>query len=89
MRAAVVAILALAATPATAQPVCATLEQIADYLRTDHNERPVHIGDARGGQVIVFATPDGSSWTIVVAAPDGRACVVSDGRSWRPTGRGA
>lgn len=83
------AALVLAATPATAQPLCATLDRIADVLREDHGEKPVQLGDARGGQVILFSTPDGSTWTIVVAAPDGRACIVSDGRAWRPTGRGA
>jgi len=83
------AALVLAATPASAQNLCATLDKIADVLREDHREVPVQIGDTRAGQVVVFATPDGGTWTIVVVSPDGRACVVSDGKRWRATGRGA
>lgn len=83
------AALLLAATPASAQNLCATLDKIADVLREDHREAPIQIGDTRAGQVVVFATRDGATWTIVVVAPDGRACVVSDGKRWRATGRGA
>lgn len=89
MRAAVVAILALAATPAAAQQICAPLEDLARVLKDDHNEVPIAIGDARGGQVIVFATKDGSSWTILLVGQSGHACVAADGRRWRAPGRGA
>lgn len=90
MRLAAIALLALAATPAAAQqPLCASVDRVAEILRDDHNERPVSIGDTRAGQVVVFAKPDGATWTIVVIAPSGAACIVADGQRWRATGRGA
>ena len=83
------AALALVALPASGQqaPVCAPLDRVAEILARDHGEKPVALGDAAGGQVILFASPSGS-WTIVVASPDGRACLVSDGVRWRAVGRG-
>ncbi|MFO0450820.1 MAG: hypothetical protein ACK52I_19530 [Pseudomonadota bacterium] len=82
--------LLLAATPAIANAsVCAPLEDLARVLKDDHQEVPIAIGDARGGQVIVFSTRDGSSWTILLVGQSGHACVAADGVRWRLPGRGA
>lgn len=89
MRLAAIALLALAATPAAGQQVCAPIEDLARVLREDHAELPVAIGDTRGGQVIVFASKDGTSWTILLVGPQGIACVAADGVRWRAPGRGA
>ena len=80
---------ALVALPAHGQqaPVCAPLDRVAEILARDHGEKPVALGDAAGGQVILFSSPSGS-WTLVVASADGRACLVSDGVRWRAVGRG-
>jgi|688.fasta_scaffold92936_4 hypothetical protein len=89
MRAAACAVFVLVASPAAAQQICAPLEDLARVLKDDHQEVPIAIGDARGGQVIVFSTRDGSSWTILLVGQSGHACVAADGVRWRLPGRGA
>jgi hypothetical protein len=71
MRAAACAVFVLVASPAAAQQICAPLEDLARVLKDDHQEVPIAIGDARGGQVIVFSTRDGSSWTILLVGQSG------------------
>jgi hypothetical protein len=89
MRAAACAVFVLVASPAAAQQIGAPLEDLARVLKDDHQEVPIAIGDARGGQVIVFSTRDGSSWTILLVGQSGHACVAADGVRWRLPGRGA
>jgi hypothetical protein len=37
---------------------------------------------ANGHLVEVFASNDGTSWTIVVTRPDGWSCIVAVGEDW-------
>lgn len=32
--------------------------------------------------VIIFGTPDGSTWTAVAVGVDGKACIIANGQSW-------
>jgi hypothetical protein len=89
MRAAAFAVFVLVASPAAAQQICAPLEQLSQVLREDHREVPVAMGDAPRGRIVVFASPDGASWTILIVNPTGVACVAADGVRWRLPGRGA
>ena len=74
------------APPAYAQTsgVCATHEAIAAGLLAQYQETPVAIGVMGDGRLIeVFASPDGSTWTIVATSPGGQACVGGAGENWR------
>lgn len=81
--------LLLAATPAIADAsVCAPLEDLDKILREDHQESPAASGDMRNGRVLIYTARDGSTWTVLVVSPTGRACVAADGRAWREFTRG-
>lgn len=91
MRAAIVPMIAvLAATPALAQqPICMPIEILAELLRREHRETPRQAGTAERAEVVLFATEDGSTWTLVAIGADGKACIGASGVRWRATGRGA
>ncbi len=72
--------------PAYAQtpPSCSTHEAIAAGLLAQYQETPVSIGVTSNGRLVeVFASPDGSTWTVVVTQPGGQACVTASGENWR------
>ena len=76
------------AVPAYAQTagVCGAHEAIVEGLSTVYQQTPVAMGVIVDGRLIeVFARADGSTWTIVVTTPDGRACVTGTGENWRNT----
>jgi hypothetical protein len=69
--------------PATAQQVAAPRAEVMQILGAQYEEAPVAMGLAESGAVIeVFATTDGTHWTIVVTTPDGLSRVVAIGESW-------
>ena len=37
-----------------------------------------------GALVELYEAPGGESWTLVLALPDGRACLIAAGNEWRP-----
>jgi hypothetical protein len=77
---------ALAQAPpesATVTPACHSHSELADMLHQKFAERPSAVGlQANGHLVEVFASNDGTSWTIVVTRPDGRSCIVAVGEHW-------
>lgn len=77
-------LLAAARLEAAEQPVCAARTDLANRLDALFSERPAAIGlDAAGKLVEVFASPDGSTWTMLATRPDGISCVVATGRFWQ------
>jgi len=36
-----------------------------------------------GGLVEVLSTNEGTTWSIIVTAPDGKSCLVAAGEGWR------
>ncbi len=71
--------------PANAQQVmpCATHDSIVKRLGTKFTEKPVSMGLAGDGKLLeVFAAKDGSTWSIVVTAPEGMSCIVGVGKYW-------
>ncbi len=59
--------------------------EVVKLLNDRFAETPVAIGLAiNGGVVEVFATGDGSTWTIIITMPNGMSKVVGSGRSWIP-----
>lgn len=81
------AVLALVANVASAEEsprdVCQDYDQTAAWLKQEYKEEPIAGGLTHTGKLMqVFATEDGSTWTVVMTNPDGTACVVSAGKHW-------
>ncbi len=68
---------------AAAQVVCGERARILARLAARYDEAPSAIGVTAAGQVIEVLTSASGSWTIVVTAPEGPACVVASGEGWR------
>lgn len=81
------------AAPAAAQsppPICMPVEKLVEILRDEYRERLTASGVMENGlRVLLFATEDGATWTLVMLGPSGGACVGPTGSTWRATGRGA
>jgi hypothetical protein len=92
MRAAVVVgIAVLAVSPAAAQqsPACMPVDEVQKILRENYREAPVLTARIdNGNMLVIFASEDGS-WTAVLVAPTGLACVGPMGVALRFTGKGA
>ncbi len=68
---------------ASAQSVCTTHAEVIEQLGNRHSEAPVAIGlSGSGGVIEVFATSDGSTWTIIITMPDGTSCMMAAGEAW-------
>lgn len=83
MRSIMAAALALAATAAHAQqqPQCAPTETLIKILADQYGERPVSYGTSAAGVILLFASADGSTWTLTLS--QGRVlCIISDGTDW-------
>lgn len=70
---------------ASAQSQCGTRDGVERTLLQNYQESPIFTGVTHnGGLVIVLATESGSTWSILVASPQGVACLVAAGENWRP-----
>ena len=77
------AITTVAASPAAAQAICASHDEMTELLDKRYKERTVAIGIANNGRLMeVFSSEDGSTWTIIMTTPQGQSCVVADGKAW-------
>lgn len=64
--------------------MCAPLAAIAETLDARYGERAVAAGvDGKGRRLILYATGNGATWTIVVVRGGGAACVVFEGVDWQ------
>lgn len=72
------------AVPANAQrPLCLKHDDMVAMLKT-FGEEPVSAGISNTGPMIeIFASPDGSTWSLVVSGTDGMACMTVAGEGWR------
>lgn len=76
--------------PALAEPVCGPRDTIARLLRTDYGERPVADAvTAWGRHLVLFAAPDGATWSIAVTDQRGTSCVIAAGVGWHGRSSGA
>lgn len=77
--------LVLSTTKADAQeaPKCVPLADMRQVLLKDYGEVELS-GGMMGEQalMIIFATPDGSSWTAIFLGTNGQACPVAGGQNW-------
>ncbi len=68
---------------ADAQTVLAPRKNIVEGLKAQYGEIPVGRGLTKNGMMMeVFATRDGSTWTLVVTAPNMTSQIVSAGTAW-------
>lgn len=65
------------------QPACQTHDAIMRMLDQNFAEVPAALGLQSNGHLIqVFASKDGTTWTIVSTRPDGVSCIVALGQHW-------
>ncbi len=64
--------------------VCQTHDSLAKQLEERYAERPVAAGlDAGGRLIVLFASADSASWTMVMTTPAGESCVIVVGEYWQ------
>jgi hypothetical protein len=83
-RAALLAAAMLTAPPALAQkPPCGPFEDMRANLKKDRHETILQTGlvDERT-LIVVFAAPNGETWTILSVDSSGFACAVAGGTDW-------
>ena len=86
--AATLAVAAMAATvgsagEAAAQRLCMPRDEIVEMLDVRYSEAPIALGLASGGRLVeVFSSADGSTWTLLLTAPDGMSCLMAEGQGW-------
>ena len=76
----IVALCALAAPAMAAQ--CAPRDEVAKTLASNFNEKPIGMGLAESGAlVVIFVSPAGT-WTAASVSAEGTACVLGVGNGW-------
>jgi hypothetical protein len=66
-----------------AHPACSSHGEVTKMLNQQFSEVPAALGLQSNGHLLqVFASKDGSSWTIVTTRPDGTSCLVAVGHDW-------
>ena len=56
---------------------------ISEKLEDDYSETPAGMGlAANGGIVELFASPGGTTWTLILTMPDGKSKVIVTGEGW-------
>lgn len=64
---------------------CGPYAEIAQQLKDKYREEPIAEGlsQAGGKKLVIFAAPDGRTWTaVVVRAADAMGCLVAAGTDW-------
>jgi hypothetical protein len=73
--------LADAARAQTAQ--CAPVDQMLTLLADKYGEQLIGEGQGPNGfKLLMFAHPEGDTWTVVGVIPGGQACFIASGESW-------
>ena len=71
---------ALGAPMAQAAPQnCGPHADVVAFLSGKYSERRIMMGLTANGQVLELYAADSGTWTVVVSAPDGRACLIASG----------
>lgn len=79
------AALGIAVLPALAQGApCDARDSVLALLADRYSEAPVALGvTGHGSLVEVLTDARGTTWTILVTAPNGTSCIVLSGEGWR------
>lgn len=72
----------LLAQDAKAAPQCDVAERVFALLQDRYGEGRIGEGAAGGGRLLIFAHPDGDTWSVVVLLPNGQACLMASGADW-------
>lgn len=76
--------LASCGAPAYAQQAqCGSAAEMVEKLEKEFHE--IQIGGGIVGDqtiVVIYAAPDGSSWTALSMGTDGSACLIASGKDW-------
>lgn len=81
MAAVFVAFLLVSPAKAQSAPPCAPESQFRKMLLERYQEVPVGAGIATGGRqaIILYASPEGKTFTIVIVHADGKTCMIAAG----------
>lgn len=80
-----IVIAALASRPAhAARVVCGEWKAMEAALAKKFREGPIGegVGGAGSSRIVLYASPDGSSFSIFAVYPDGTACLIGGGIGW-------
>jgi hypothetical protein len=73
----------LAATQAQADMTCGPRNDVLAKLAEQYREAPVGVGVASNGGVIeLLASDKGTTWTLIITAPNGPTCILAAGEDW-------
>ena len=70
------------------RPLCMPIHQIEEVL-AGYSERAFVAGRVDNGNMLVIYTSPKGTWTAVIVAPTGRACVGPMGTDMKLVGKGA
>jgi hypothetical protein len=86
----VAALLCIPTAQAQQAPACVKRADLLKHLSEKYQEVPAAVGLGDNGSLLeVFATADGSTWTVAISMPNGVACMVATGQDWRDVPRSA
>jgi len=76
----------LAITPAMAQTVpCTQRERILEFVIDARGEERLATGQAQNGASLDLFAADSGTWSLVLHLPDGRSCILANGRDFQAT----
>lgn len=72
-------------SPARAEAVqCGDLVNMLAMLQSRHHEQQLFVGDmGGGGTAMLTANSTGTTWTLLIVGPQGKACIAAIGSGWR------
>ena len=74
----------VAITASASSEGCLPHEALVALLHEGYGERPIGSGLSGSGRlIVVFARPDGRTWSLILRRPDGQSCLVAAGANWR------
>lgn len=69
--------------PAAAQEICGDFSTMKKNLADQFGEVATGGGMVNEqGIIVLFQSPDGTTWTLLGVRTNGTACVISDGKDW-------
>ncbi len=76
----------MAASPALAL-ICVPRDTWVERLKVHYGETPLALGLTADGMLMeLFATPDRSTWTLIITDPNGTSCGLASGENWQKVG---
>lgn len=80
-----VALLSISSPAVAQEPKCAPYDQVEAMLAAEFQETRVQQGIVGDGQamLLIFASPNGGTWSAVMVRPDGVACLAAAGSDWQ------